>query len=762
MQKHIHYYIFLFLLLPITLSAQLFQDNFGTGFASINTTKWPCNGGSSFNTSVGECASSTDRAHYIDQNEILATQSMFVPSTGYCLNFDYSYNSGSNLPKVQVGTGGTSCSSFLMTWTDLATLAQAATCTSMSFSLDAYAGQTIYIRFVAGNSFTDVMLDDVVVDNSGCSGGGGGTGADMKWADNFNDNDLNLNYAGLEGDETCTGCGTWSLSTGATLELTSLSGVTNQTEAFADNMANVRYVKLDRDEFIESPTIDLSGEEGLKISFYARSSSIGNGGDAWSNFSDHLRLQIWDGSAWITVKDITQGTSTEENKIASGGFNYFCFTAYKNSSSPGNYYYTSSPNVNSAYFHSDFKFRVVFEGGFSGAPFAFVDNFTFRADDDGYSTMVPCGLSFWNEPDATGYGQDPGATALDDSERGVNLELDNSISFPPNWTTEANDGDQVDQVFGSGESERVVFAVISEQRIQFSFPRVSFTAPSIGNRSTTMSLDNTYTGPGYRYYAVEYISCDLAGGSISEPTDQFGYHYVFEYGNEFIPVFYHLNSSGIQTGGGATSSFERFDAPDVTSTDECGTIMTFPVEWTDAIATYNTQKWVDIEWTTATEINSAGFELERSLDGINFEPIAWQPSQSTNGKGANYAIKDENVANLSGETIYYRLRQIDSDGQANYSKTMAVSLPYVNAHVHVYPNPVDDCLYIVPPKLDKDFSLAIEVTDVWGKVVDKQIFSGNTMHGKLQLNTSSWAKGAYAVQVQIDGVMNSTQRVVKY
>jgi len=125
----------------------------------------------------------------------------------------------------------------------------------------------------------------------------------------------------------------------------------------------------------------------------------------------NLRLQIWDGSAWITVKDITEGSFTDENKISAGlPFNYFCFTAYKDASSPGNYYYTSTPNVNPDYFNPDFKFRVIFEGGISGSPFAWVDDFTFRTDDDGYSKMIPCGISFWNEPAATAFGQDNGTS----------------------------------------------------------------------------------------------------------------------------------------------------------------------------------------------------------------------------------------------------------------------------------------------------------------------------------------------------------------
>lgn len=734
-------------------TAQLFQDDFGTAFTNINSSNWPCNGGSSFNTGFGECTSTSDRAHYIDDNEILASRSIFVPATGYCLSFDYAFNAASNLPSVQIGTGGFSCSSFGMTWTTLATLAQAATCTSVSYNLDAYAGQNIYIRFVAGNSFTDVMLDDVLIDNSGCSsGGGGGSGADLKWADNFNDGDLTLNYAGNDGDESCSACGNWLLSPTASLEISSLGTNTNQTEAFPDGMSNVRYVRLDRNEYIESPVIDLSGQEALKINFYAKSSSLGTGGgDSWSGFSDRLKLQIWDGSNWTTVKQITEGTSVLENKIDAAGFNYFCFTAYHSASSPGNYYYNSGVQVNPAYFHSTFQFRLIFEDGFSGAPQAWVDDISFRADNDGYSTVVPCGVSYWNEPAATGYGRDPEATASNHAERGVNLELDGSISFPPNWTSEADDGDQVSQVFGSGEAERIVFCVISEQRIQFSFPRVHFFAPDIGNRSSTMSLDNNYTGPGFRYYAVEYISCDLASSSISSPTDQFRYHYVFEYGNEFIPVFYHLNSSGIESGGGVTTSFEQLDAPDVLSSDDCGILpidwMYFNVQLTD----YNT---VGLEWKMATDDPLVGFDIERSYDAVHFEKIGWEAYN--NALQHSYYYEDSPNRTVQSEVMYYRLKQLDDSGNSRYSAIKAVALSSVSVSASVFPNPVDNIMILDVASEFPAQQYSVHIVHQLGQ----SMVQYTNIQLPLQIDTQHWPEGVYTVQICMQN--SSTAWIAKF
>jgi hypothetical protein len=707
----------------------LLDDDFGSAFSSINASNWPasCRGGSpsGFNTSVGSCSGAGDYGYGLSGfGSYITSLPLTITSTGFTLSFDYSYSNTFSFPEVEIRTGGP-CGTTLASSITLSNTS--GVCTPESIDLSAYNGQTIYIRFRSNTSSATTYIDDVKV-----CGGGGGSGIDPKWADNFNDNDLVLDYTGIDGDEDCSGCGNWTLNGGASLELVpsgGWNGNSNETEAFVDNMANVYYVKLDRDEWIESPTIDLSGMSSVKISFYAKSSSSGTGGgDSWSGFSDHLRLQIWDGSSWITVKDITEGTSVLENQISPAlPFNYFCFSAYKENNSPGNYYYNSSPNVNSAYFHSDFKFRVIFEGGFSGAPYAWVDDFTFRTDNDGYSTMIPCGISFWNQPTATSYGQDLGTTGNNNAEKGVELELDNSISIPPVWASEANDGDTISQVFGGGESERVVFAVLSEQKIQFAFPRVHFYAPDIGNQSTVMSLDNTYSGPGYRYYAVEYISCDLAGGSIAEPTDNFQYHYSFEYGNEFIPVFYQLNTSGIEMGGGVTSSFEQFDAPDVISLDDCGAAL--GVELAE-FTVFEHEGDAILNWTTISERNADDFVVERSTNGISFETIGKVTAAGQSNARIDYSFVDEG---LEMGLYYYRLRQRDFDGE---EELFGPKVLHLQTDL-VYPNPSSTGVFYIS---DVSKEALISVTNTLGQPV---AFSIENFDSQVKLQLDRSTKGIY-------------------
>lgn len=717
-------------------STCLLDDDFGSGFASISTTNWPttCRTGSpsSFNTSAGPCGAAGDYSYSMSGFMSITSLALSIPTTGFTLSFDYSFNNTTGLPAVEIRSGGT-CGTSLVSTTALSNTF--GVCTPFSMNLDVYAGQTIFIRFRSNTSLQPFYLDNVKV-----CGGGSGSG-DYKWADNFNDNDLTIDYPGTQGDEMCTGCSDWTLAPGASLALApngGWNGNTNETEAFANNMPNVYYVRLDRNEYIESPVIDMSGKESLKISFYAKSSSPGTGGgDTWSSL-DRLKLQIWDGTNWITVQnlrdDFTSSWNGTDDYISSAlPFNYYCFTAYKATSSPGNYYYSSSPNVNASYFHSGFKFRVIFEGGFSGAPFAWVDDFTFRADNDGYSVMVPCGLSFWNQPAATSYGQDTGTSGNNNAEKGVELELDNSINLPPLWNTQANDGDVHSQIFGAGEAERVVFCVISEQKISFAFPKVHFYAPDIGWKSAVMSIDNNYTGPGWRYYNVQYISCDLASSTIAAPTSDFKYYYSFEYGIEFMPVFYQLNTSGIEFGGGVTNSLEVFDAPDLTSIDNCG--LALPVELISFEAEKSEQTSL-LKWITASEQNSDQFVIERADDELNFIEIGMIKAAGSSSDLIQYEWVDQRP--VLGNN-YYRLKQVDYNGAEHFSNIHVVHFED-DSGIYIYPNPAHDKISLQINNLNEH---SVHITDIYGKVLHEDIVQSN--HVLLELSIEELTPGTYYV-----------------
>jgi hypothetical protein len=76
-----------------------------------------------------------------------------------------------------------------------------------------------------------------------------------------------------------------------------------------------------------------------------------------------------------------------------------------------------------------------------------------------------------------------------------------------------------------------------------------------------------------------------------------------------------------------------------------------------------------LSWTTGNEYNSAGFAIEKSTDGANFDAIGWMESQ---GAGSTYNFLDKQSAPGMN---YYRLRQIDIDGASSLSRVVSVVMP---------------------------------------------------------------------------------------
>jgi hypothetical protein len=94
-----------------------------------------------------------------------------------------------------------------------------------------------------------------------------------------------------------------------------------------------------------------------------------------------------------------------------------------------------------------------------------------------------------------------------------------------------------------------------------------------------------------------------------------------------------------------------------------------PVEWLHFYAEEKNNQ-VQLHWATAAEYNSAYFEIEYSTNGKSFSTIG-----KVNSTGAGAAIRRYEFGHQpsASRTHYYRLKQMDDDGQFHYSKTIAVS-----------------------------------------------------------------------------------------
>ena len=123
-----------------------------------------------------------------------------------------------------------------------------------------------------------------------------------------------------------------------------------------------------------------------------------------------------------------------------------------------------------------------------------------------------------------------------------------------------------------------------------------------------------------------------------------------------------------------------------------GGVTTLPVEL-KAFEAKSINNQVQLNWSTASELNNDYFEIERSIDGMRYTVLGKVTGNGTTSEPQTYAFQDK--APKMGSN-YYRLHQVDFDGGSAYSDIVHVKLePTTLGHSGlIYPNPARDQIFI--------------------------------------------------------------------
>ncbi len=136
---------------------------------------------------------------------------------------------------------------------------------------------------------------------------------------------------------------------------------------------------------------------------------------------------------------------------------------------------------------------------------------------------------------------------------------------------------------------------------------------------------------------------------------------------------------------------------------------------------------IELNWITASEINNKGFEIQRSNEGKDWEVIGFVDGQGDSRGENNYVFTDKSPEKIN----YYRLNQIDFDGNNNYSNVVFVELKKDN-RISVFPNPTNDFLNVTGLISYTDYY----IYDKLGKVVSTGETSG-------KIDVSGLVSGVY-------------------
>ncbi len=165
-----------------------------------------------------------------------------------------------------------------------------------------------------------------------------------------------------------------------------------------------------------------------------------------------------------------------------------------------------------------------------------------------------------------------------------------------------------------------------------------------------------------------------------------------------------------------------------------------PVELLEFNATVLKNEVV-LSWATASEINNDYFLLQRSNDGITWIQNARITGAMNSNTIVYYSSSDKNP--LPGIS-YYRLAQVDNNGETHYSPTLSVNFgTEEKTNLIVYPNPSEGMVNLVG---SIDQLQNIKVYNSFGQEVSVQVKALNSNENQLLIDISSLPQGLYFIR----------------
>ncbi len=190
--------------------------------------------------------------------------------------------------------------------------------------------------------------------------------------------------------------------------------------------------------------------------------------------------------------------------------------------------------------------------------------------------------------------------------------------------------------------------------------------------------------------------------------------------------------------GGPTSigDFSQFVVGSLTST--------LGVSWVNFEGQRTTQNEVTLRWNTATESKNIGFEVQRSEDGVNFVKIGFVDGAGTTAQNKTYTFTDKE----STQSYYYRLRQVDVDGDANFSKVLYINADTQDEVLKIYPNPTKSEIHLqTKTAWATNDQLKITIINAEGKKMWEGKGNLLDLQENINLQLRTWKTGMYILKL---------------
>ncbi|TVT43036.1 T9SS type A sorting domain-containing protein [Hymenobacter setariae] len=238
---------------------------------------------------------------------------------------------------------------------------------------------------------------------------------------------------------------------------------------------------------------------------------------------------------------------------------------------------------------------------------------------------------------------------------------------------------------------------------------------------------------------LQFNGADATGDFVQDQAHLIHYLYANGAWDQHTTADEWGTTTGTTTGSLAITrahitSFSPFGIVSVAPTPLPVSLTAFEVQATGPAATCT--------WTTASETTNDHFVVERSLDGATFAALGTVKGQGTHAAATGYRFDDAAAGRLGATVVYYRLRQVDTDGQATYSTVRTVS--FGTAALALYPTPTRGSAATLDLTSLAPRVYQAQVLDLTGRVLLTRAFLGGQAH---PFDVQGLPAGAYVVVI---------------
>ncbi|MEP7318739.1 MAG: ELWxxDGT repeat protein, partial [Panacibacter sp.] len=165
-----------------------------------------------------------------------------------------------------------------------------------------------------------------------------------------------------------------------------------------------------------------------------------------------------------------------------------------------------------------------------------------------------------------------------------------------------------------------------------------------------------------------------------------------------------------------------------------------------------------LNWNSFNEKAVTAYNLQRSLDGINFTTIAKLNAAKKAGTN-KYEFKDKDIASLNTAKVYYRLQPLQTSGEVAQNNIVVVNINS-NISIDVQPNPVTNSFRLIV-RSNSLQNMQVRIIDAAGNLVlseSRELAAGSSNN---PYQSANWAPGVYIVKAMLADGTTKEMKIIK-